>query len=257
MRKVFEGLRCGLIGRCLMGVGAVTLAMASGAGAAALPGQKALECAAGIEIDSITEDMANNALFHVVLRLTNTQSNDSMDMAQPQRFGPVSFYPDCSSFTPPTCTAPPVPGLKLVPGSGSSDCNVPPAPPQGTSNLPTLNMAAVFADHFEFSFSPPLELTNDNGVPPPRPPTSCTISFDLEADPVPTMPTDFDILTSVEGECQFPIAGPLTNQTSVTDTISFTPAVPTAGEYALAALALLLLVGSLVILRRRRASAIG
>lgn len=241
-------------GRALATAG-LAVAVASNVAAADLPTQKALECAAGIGIISVTEDPMDNALFHVVVEIANEASNDSLNMPQPNRFGPVSFYPHCAALSPPTCDTFPAgaganPGLKFVPGSASSDCNA------VADNAPVAFAAADMTDFIEFSFTPPLELKN-SGAAFPRPETTCTISFDLRADPLPTMVMTFDVLTSVAGECQFPVAGPLPNEQTATDTIEFTPAVPTVGQYALAALALLLLAGSLVILHRRSDSRVG
>lgn len=195
-----------------------------------------LNCNSDIQI-SESVDAVDPALFHVALTIESTESNDVADSPVTQSFPTVTFFPSCSSTVP--CV--PAPGVDFVGGSGSSNC------PQA------FNMAAAGPNQVDFTFTPDLEL-GPNAGPTPADATSCNIFFDVRVNPAPAVATTFLIEATTNGVCNIPGFPPdtFTSSATGTDDVDFVPAVPTMGEIALAILAVLLLTGSMVMLRRRQ-----
>ncbi|MCP4203254.1 MAG: IPTL-CTERM sorting domain-containing protein [bacterium] len=222
----FSALSRFVMSSCLL----LALAAGSPLSAAELPSQQVpLACQSNITIGE-SVDPVDNTLFHVILTVANVESSDAGDVPQTQQFPFVRFFPSCSAIP---CT--PAPGVDVVAGSESSNC------PQA------LNAPIAGAGFVDFTFTPTLEL-GPNAAPGMGFDTFCDILVDVRVNPVPAVATTFNMEGTTTGAC---VSFDGSSSGSGSDDIMFVPAVPTLGEAALAVLALLLIVGSLVILRRR------
>lgn len=218
--------------------------------------EAALNCNSDIDLRETGVNPMDPTRFMVMIEVTSVESNDFANMPQPQEFSTITFFPSCTTTVPCAAGAPmgaPAGAvLSFVAGSASSNC-------MGVGiGGPVLNPPVDMGTSVEFSFTPALALLNPGpeGAMVPADQISCDIFFEVEVvDPSVTATYLMEATTS--GVCQVaPPFGPLNSNTTGTDDLPFAP-VPTMGQWALAALALLLLVAASARLSRREQSLLG
>ncbi len=192
------------------------------------PGRRVNECNSDILIDVAPTMLAVNQTATVTLTVTNTLSRDAADMGIDQVVDNVTYTGHCQ--TPPglPCDSEVTDNAFAYLGSVGGSC--PGVVPNEMNGVVT------------FDFVPDLVLT----TPTPAAEVSCTITFDVAY----TAAGDFPIQTTTMGVCQ---GGTFQSDTTVTSAVTVSEPVPTTGEVALAILALLLVGGAWLTLRRRNA----
>ena len=182
------------------------------------------ECNSDITISQLPATAAVGATSTVTLELVSTEANDAGGTAISQTFDKVTYTGDCQQPVGVPCTAN-MPAAVMYLGNVGGTCPGVVANPMGDGVV-------------EFDFVPDLTLNPPN-------PAGCTIPFDVTYSAAGT----YAVQANTLGMCQ---GGTFQSDTTVT---TVADAVPTMGEVALLALALLLVGGSWAILRRRQSPA--
>ncbi len=206
--------------------------------------QKALECNSLINIAfGPATPVAGGSECDVTLTIENALSRDLFDVGVDQDFQMVDFFGSCTSVGP--CVADPALPVTFVPGSESTTCMgmavVTPGAGNGSVNfdfgMPGFNLGPA-----------------PGGVcPPGAQPCRCEITFRVfiaDANAGIMFPTE----ATTAGVCNIPNfpVGTFTSAAAATAPITHNvTVVPTTGEAALLALAILLAVGAASMLRRR------
>ena len=188
------------------------------------------ECNGDITINT---GMIVGTTLPVTLEIENGPSNDAADNPVAATFDPINYWGSCSSTGP--CV--PAAGVTFIDGSETTTC---PGTFDGTA------APSGAGEVVTFNFGPSgLVLgpaATSQGL------TTCTISFDVMV-PAPG-PTQQTFLSEAGTDVVCAVTG-LQISSSDSVAIIIDPAVPTVGEVGLAVLALILLGGSLVMIRRR------
>ena len=206
-------------------VGLLALALAPAPASAESSKNRANDCNGDIQIDN---GMVAGAVVPVTLTVENGPSTDAMNAPVGQLFPTVSYYPNCSS-TAGGCT--PAAGAEVDDATFATDC-------PGTV-LPGVVVTDGAGERVDFTGTMLAAAGSATGT------TSCQITFDVNLT---GGAGNYVSLASTDGACD---GTGLFSSSLGTSFLAFAP-VPTVGEIGLAALALLLLIiGSLMVLRRR------
>lgn len=215
---------------------ALALLLASAAHAAGTSNALINECNSIIRVTNLPISPEEGQTVMFTLTVASTDSRDNADNPIPQEFTSALFTGDC--VQPPGLPCAANTGFMFLGNLGGTCPGV---------------TAVAAAGVVTFTFAPPVSLLVTGTVPPGFTEDSCTITF----DGVYAVDGAYAAQANTSGICQnlgFPI-GMFNSDTTVTTVVLVTPMmVPTLGEAALAILALILMTGSWMILRRRIAT---